>query len=306
MGIYVADRVAGGFLEPHKTVSAREWLIRISAQSKVAIEEEDGTPFIGNISRRVSEWSMKQYFMERDGYRELDGDFDIKWEGANMSKTQKLLKRNGGFEDRVTMVKLGGGKRWDVSRHNKGTCVLCGERFWSQRHAMLTCMAIEVHNARETWRSKIKELISKASIDVRLYMEEYTRNVFEKEDGEYAAVGTYTVRWVDRLDKEKVFKKNEVKAMLGLMQAVAQGDRGVMRVYTRACCDKTRDKEKLAKGHVRALELRQLSIGDFVGQSPANGDGKAETLKNKKDKKDKKKVLPLGACMPSVGTLLDI
>ena len=87
------------------------------------------------------------------------------------------------------------------------------------------------------------------------------------------------------------------------MQAVAQGARGVMRVYTRACCDKTRDKEKLAKGHVRALELRQLSIGDFVGQSPANGDGKAETLKIKKDKK---KVLPLGACMPPVGTLLDI
>ena len=110
-------------------------------------------------------------------------------------------------------------------------------------------------------------------------MEECIRNVFEKEDGEYAAVGTYTVRWVDRLNKEKVFKRNEVKAMMGLMQAFAQGARGVMRVYTRACCDKIRNKEKLARGHVRALELRQLSIGDFVGQSPVNGEGKTEILK---------------------------
>ena len=29
MGIYIADRVAGGFAAAHKTVSAREWLIRI-------------------------------------------------------------------------------------------------------------------------------------------------------------------------------------------------------------------------------------------------------------------------------------
>ena len=71
MGIYVADRVAGGFTTPHKTISA----IRIAAQSKVTIEEEDGTPFIGSVARRASEYSMKQYFMERDGYRELQGDF---------------------------------------------------------------------------------------------------------------------------------------------------------------------------------------------------------------------------------------
>jgi hypothetical protein len=37
MGIYVAD------MESHRSVSARDWLIRISARSKVAIELEDGT-----------------------------------------------------------------------------------------------------------------------------------------------------------------------------------------------------------------------------------------------------------------------
>ncbi len=63
MGIYVADRVAGGFKTAHKTISAREWLIRISAQSKVAIELEDGTPFIGSVKRRASKLSMERYFM---------------------------------------------------------------------------------------------------------------------------------------------------------------------------------------------------------------------------------------------------
>ena len=55
--------------------------------------------------------------------------------------------------------------------------------------------------------------------------------------------------------------------MNGLMKAVARGARGVMRVYTRGCCDKSRTGGGLAKGYVRELELRQLSIGEFVVQA---------------------------------------
>ena len=63
MGIYVADAVAGGDAKPHVTISAKEWLTRISAQSIVAIEEEDGTPFIGSVSQRASEEGAKHYLM---------------------------------------------------------------------------------------------------------------------------------------------------------------------------------------------------------------------------------------------------
>ena len=77
---------------------------------------------------------------------------------ANMARTNKLMIRNGGFEDRVTMLKLGAGKRWDVSRHNKAKCILCDEVFSDQRHAMMLCPAIEVFNARELWRSSVKNL----------------------------------------------------------------------------------------------------------------------------------------------------
>jgi hypothetical protein len=302
MGIYVADRVAGGSSGAHKVVSAREWLIRISAQSKVAIEEEDGTPFIGSVARRASRHSMRHYFLERDGYNEQEPDYEEKWEGANMARSQKLLRRNGGFEDLVTMIKLGAGKRWDVSRHNKADCMLCEEEFLSQKHPMMTCSAIEVHNARELWKKNIKSLIAKARLELRNDMEEYYGNVFNKQDGEMAAVGTYTVRWVNQLNKEKIFSTADWKAMLRLMKAMAQGARGVMRVYTRACCDKTRERGKRAKGYTRALELRQLSIGEFVGQ-----DITKRTNSNNQNKKKKGKItLKESVCAPPVGTLEDI
>jgi hypothetical protein len=303
MGIYVADRVAGGFTTAHKMISAREWLIQILAQSKVAIELEDGTPFIGSVKRRASKLSMERYFEERDGYNEKEADCEERWWGANMARSNKLMVRNGGFEDRVTMLKLGAGKRWDVSRHNKAVCVLCEQEFSSQRHPMMTCSAMEVHNARELWKTNIRSLIAKARLDLRTVMEDFFLNVLNRQDGEMAAVGTYTVRWVNQLNKDKIFSPTDWKAMLGLMKAVAQGARGVMRVYTRACCDKTREKGKLAKGYTRALELRQLSIGEFVGQDITN---KTNSNNNQNKKKKGKLTLKESVCTPPVGTLEDI
>ncbi len=43
MGIWIADRVAGGFMEADQKISAKEWIKRIVFQSKVSIEKEDGT-----------------------------------------------------------------------------------------------------------------------------------------------------------------------------------------------------------------------------------------------------------------------
>jgi hypothetical protein len=100
MGIYIADRVAGKFMQAHRKISAKEWMRRISSVSKVSIEEEDGTPFIGSVNRRASREAMRQYLLMRDGYREKEGDFEQKWEGTNMAMAPKLLLRNGGFEDR--------------------------------------------------------------------------------------------------------------------------------------------------------------------------------------------------------------
>ena len=59
----------------------------------------------------------------------IKGEWDQKWEGANLAMAPTLLRRNGGLEDRVTMSKLAAGKRWDVSKHNTAKCVLCEEEF---------------------------------------------------------------------------------------------------------------------------------------------------------------------------------
>ncbi len=86
----------------------------------------------------------RDYTMGREEYRAIEGDFEPMWEGANFSHASKLLERNGGLEDRVTMVKLKFGKRWDVSSHNKATCTLCGEIFKRQRHPLMACMSWEM------------------------------------------------------------------------------------------------------------------------------------------------------------------
>jgi hypothetical protein len=168
---------------------------------------------------------------------------------------------------------------------------------------MMACAAIEVHNARELWKQNMKTLIAKAKWNLRPEMENFYYNIFNKQDGEMAAVGTYTVRWVNSLNKDKIFGQADWKAMLGLMMAIAQGARGVMRVYTRACCDKTRENGKLAKGYTRALELRQLSIGEFVGQ-----EIKSRSVSNSELNKKKKGKITLkeSDCAPPVGTLENI
>ena len=83
------------------------------------------------------------------------------------------------------------------------------------------------------------------------------------------------------------------------MLAIAQGERTVMRVYTRACCERGR-KSKIASGYVKPLELRQLSISEFMGQKPK------DSVKIKNSEKKGKKRLPESICTPPVGTLTEI
>jgi hypothetical protein len=297
MGIYIADRVAGKFMQAHRKISAKEWMRRISSVSKVSIEEEDGTPFIGSVNRRASMEAMRQYLLMRDGYREIEGDFEQKWEGTNMAMAPKLLLRNGGFEDRITMLKLAAGKRWDVSRHNKATCLLCEEEFVDQRHPLFNCPGYEVQHARQLWKEQVKTMAADKDMWLRTQMEDYVRCVYSERDGELAAVGTYTPRWVDKLDKGIEFSAPQMKKMKGLMGLICRGARVVMRAYTRTCCDKGRNKEdKKNRGVERSQELRQLSINDFTKMG-------ASDAPPGKWKKKAKEILPLKECEPTQGFL---
>ena len=215
-----------------------------------------------------------------------------------MAMAHKLLKRNGGFEDRVTMLKLKSGRRWDVSKHNPALCSLCGESFDSQRHPMMCCIGYEVSAAREEWKKAIKARIDKESQLIRVEMEEFSRSVFKEQDGELAAVGTFTQRWVSTLNKRREFNANEVKAMKRLMATMAQGARGVMRVFTRASQDKNRNKEDNKRNMAveKIAELRQIGITNFL-DTIAVESIKAGNKQNKKAKTTKPKL----GCLPPKG-----
>ena len=117
---------------------------------------------------------------------------------------------------------------------------------------------------------------------------------------ELAAVGTYTPRWVEKLDKKEEFSAPQMKKMKRLMGLICRGARVVMRAYTRTCCDKGRDKEdKRKRGIERSQELRQLRISDLTKMG-------ASDAPPGKRKKKAKEVLPLGECEPPQGFLEEI
>jgi len=148
IGIWTADRVASSNMQCDGRVSAAKWLKRIGKRSLVVIEEEDGTPYIGNISERYSFQNISRYWKERDSWRAKD-DLPAKWAGTNIALAFSLLKRNGGLEDHSTMLRLAAGKRWDHSRHRGNVCKACQGEFSGLRHPLLQCGNLALGEARK-------------------------------------------------------------------------------------------------------------------------------------------------------------
>ena len=96
--------------------------------------------------------------------------------------------------------------------------------------------------------------------------------------------------------------EDELRSIRKLMKTVAQGARGMMRTYTRACQDKIVNKEKDKKHRaVEAIaELRQLGIKDFVKNV------KDIEVEPKIRKHKKKKTLPEKECAPPMDALKEI
>ena len=127
-------------------------------------------------------------------------------------------------------------------------------------------------------------------------------NVLRSQDGELAAVGTYTQRWVNRLNRKRQMTEDELRSIRKLMKTVAQGARGMMRTYTRACQDKlvNKEKDKIHRAVETITELRQLGIKDFV-KNVKDIEVEPKIRKNKK-----KKILPEIECAPPMDALKEI
>ena len=145
--------------------------------------------------------------------------------------------------------------------------------------------------------------IKKEPEHLRIEMQEFKANIFREKDGELAAVGTFTPRWVDTLNKKREFNTNEMRAMRRFLTTVAQGARGVMRAYTRSCQDKlgNKDRGKVNRAVERIAELRQIGITTFLDA----GTPQLELVKKGK-KKELKSLAPKTGCRPPAMLRLEI
>jgi hypothetical protein len=120
-GNYLADRVAGGFLEPTVTISAASWLRYLSLTSKIYLNTPDGTPLIRDIKYIKSKHDILQYLQERDAYREAAKKHPI-WNGANIALHHKLLGRSRKTGDRIITQRIGLTKRWQWHSSRLDNC----------------------------------------------------------------------------------------------------------------------------------------------------------------------------------------
>ena len=81
------------------------------------------------------------------------------------------------------------------------------------------------------------------------------------------------------------------------MTTIAQGARAVMRVYTRACQDKNKDKdkEKINRAVEKIAELRQIGMLSFLGSNAAGGLQQNQ-IRGRRDQAPKQDASPREGC----------
>jgi len=97
---------------------------------------------------------------------------------------------------------------------------------------------------------------------LRERMLEIVSNILSTPMGEYAAMGTNTPGWVNRLEDGRITPVPDLRAIKRLLRVVSAGARLVMREYARI--------KEVSEGDARPL--RQLSINQFMTAEPDTPD----------------------------------
>ena len=190
-GNYLADRVAGGFIEPSITVSAASWLKSLSASSKISLVSTEGTPIIGDIKFIKSALDINENLVERDDFREADGKPRI-WTGANIKLHHKLLGRSNRIGDRAICQRIGLTKRWQWhSARSDNLCQACGEAIKGIEHPIRQCCAQEIIDARDCWWREEEFFLSKAPLHLQQDLYIIIKHCRESEGGEIACCGSF-------------------------------------------------------------------------------------------------------------------
>jgi hypothetical protein len=166
-----------------------------------------------------------------------------------------LLKRNGGLEDHATMSRLAAGKRHEYQRYNIVLCKACQGDFRGFSHPLRRCSNIQMVEARKLWMDNCRSHAQSAKpVRLRRLLLEILHHVWSSNEGEFAAVGTFTPGWVKRVDDGSDMSAQDLNAVKKLLRVIACGARLVMREYARL--------KTVSEGD--AKETRQLSMTQFV------------------------------------------
>jgi len=266
-GIWLADQVAGGTLVAEKNLRASAWMKRISYSSRaIVVDKKTGTPFFREVSKRWSKHLMSRYFEERDDYRMAEGENRI-WKGTNISHAYRMMGKRRGLADRAAVQRLGLNKRWrwHWARDDK-TCPACGDPSVGIKHPLRLCKNVEVIEERERWKNNVEECLRGIPAKHRAPLEDLWSCMQRGSYGEYACCGVFLPGFLSKLDKAEVaISKKDVARLKRLTRVVGRGAREVLRVQT--------EQNTLS----RAVDLRQLSIKDFLTDVGPRGEAATKT-----------------------------
>jgi hypothetical protein len=256
-GNYMADKVAGGDVQPMVTLSAAELLRWIGTSSKINIADLEGTPYVLDPRLKKSKSDGLKYLEERDKYRIKDGKPPC-WKGSNITLHHRLLGRSSKVGDRVITQRIGLIKRWQWhSARDDNICAGCLGPIAGIAHPLRTCANSEMIRAREDWWRSVDGVIMHSRRDMHELLFSITRQIRESSGGEVASCGCFREDFVSNLPGGMTnLDDSQTKVIVKVLKAVSGGARKVLRLAA-----------EVQLG-LNGINLRQTAITQFFKPAP--------------------------------------
>jgi hypothetical protein len=229
-GNFLADKIAGGLVTPHMSISAKEWLKWIGSKSKIIITDSNSSPVIIEPRRIKSKLDSARYLQDRDNYRIEAGKTPC-WKDANIALHHSLMGRSKKIGDRVITQRIGLIKRWQWhSARKDNICAGCNQPITGIDHPLRYCNHAEMIKARSNWWKGVDGSIMKCKKALHERLFAVTRAMRETPGGEIACCGSFLPNFVASLQQNSsTLSDREVKSVLRILKTVSGGARTVLR-----------------------------------------------------------------------------
>ena len=168
-----------------------------------------------------------------------------------------MMGKSRSMEDRSAVSRMAGGKSWCNSHANTEVCQACGIGTRSEAHALRSCTATEIKEARRKWTGDISKVIAKVrNRDLKGLMEDAWTKMRNYPGGEMAMMGSFQPRWVENIHKGRMdLRDGEERIVMNIFKQIGQGARELIKLYRNHV-----GKENGSK------ELRQTNIRGYYGK----------------------------------------